>query len=358
MLLWGKQWTRDELTSQVGSLTQVGGISRLAFLEGKARGTTCLQVRTGAGLEFSILPERSMDIYDAGYCGRSLSWHSPTGVVHPAYYDSSGLGWLQSFCGGLLTTCGLTTAGSPSSDAGQELGLHGAISNTPAEWIACSQEWQGDECLLQVRGAVREASVYGPNLLMTRTLSALLGAKSIVIRDTVDNQGFSESPHMQIYHLNFGFPLVTEHSRIFAPSRGVEPRGAFSERTQQDWARFEPPAAGIGERVYYHEMEAAADGLVTVVLVSDDRRRDFGVAIQYRKAELPQFIEWKMPGVNHFVLGLEPANCRVEGRRAERERGTLQTLTPGQKRELGVTLRVLDGTEEVRQALDGSGLSG
>jgi len=33
-----------------------------------------------------------------------------------------------------------------------------------------------------------------------------------------------------------------------------------------------------------------------------------------------------MPGEGTHVLGIEPANCHVAGRAAERERGTLVTL--------------------------------
>ena len=35
-----------------------------------------------------------------------------------------------------------------------------------------------------------------------------------------------------------------------------------------------------------------------------------------------------MMGEGAYVVGVEPANCHVSGRSAERERGTLQTLQP------------------------------
>jgi hypothetical protein len=43
-------------------------------------------------------------------------------------------------------------------------------------------------------------------------------------------------------------------------------------------------------------------------------------------------VEWKMMGEGAYVVGLEPANCHVEGRCVERERGTLQILEPGESR--------------------------
>ena len=39
-----------------------------------------------------------------------------------------------------------------------------------------------------------------------------------------------------------------------------------------------------------------------------------------------------MLGQGAYVLGIEPANCHVEGRARERERGTLEFLQPGEKR--------------------------
>ena len=40
-------------------------------------------------------------------------------------------------------------------------------------------------------------------------------------------------------------------------------------------------------------------------------------------------------------MGIEPANCHVEGRAAERERGTLQFLEPGEARTYELALEVV-----------------
>jgi hypothetical protein len=54
---------------------------------------------------------------------------------------------------------------------------------------------------------------------------------------------------------------------------------------------------------------------------------------------------------NTVCFGLEPANCRTLGRRAERDRGTLQMLSPGERREFRLELGVLSGAEEVANAI-------
>ena len=52
-------------------------------------------------------------------------------------------------------------------------------------------------------------------------------------------------------------------------------------------------------------------------------------------------------GVREYVVGMEPANCWVEGRAKERERGTLQFLKPGETRKYHLELGVLDGREAI-----------
>lgn len=346
--------TRNSLENHIGRLSQVGGISPFVHAEGKAKGTSTLRVRTAMGLEFWVVPDRGIDIYEASYKGQSLCWHSPTGVVHPSYYSNRGLEWLNSFAGGLVCTCGLTTAGAPSDDGGEKLGLHGPISNTPAENVNWSESWEGDDCVLTVSGKVRETSVFGPNLLLERTISTSLKSSSVLIYDVVENEGFKESPLMVLYHLNFGFPLLTERTRIYGPSQAIEPATEVAARTVDDWASFNAPQQNTTERVYFHRMLPDATGKVTVVLVSDNENPEFGVALSYDSRALPEFNQWKMTGTNHFVLGLEPANCRTLGREAERQRGTLQMIAPGERREFWLELKVLEGKQQVAEAIQES----
>ena len=343
--------SRDFIAQRTGRLSQVGGITSFTHADGKAKGVSTLRIRTAAGLEFWVLPDRGMDIFEASFMGRSLSWHSPTGIVHPAYYSNRGLEWLKNFSGGLLATCGISTAGTPSEDESESLGLHGSISNTPAEHVTWSEEWHGDDCLFTVTGKVRETAVHGPNLLLERTLTTSLKSASFSIHDIVENQGTKPSPLMMLYHFNFGFPLLTERSKVYAPSHAQEATTDHASHSRSQWDAFEPPMQGTDERVYFHQMEPDAQGHVTVVLVSDADLPNFGIALSYDSAALPEFVQWKMTGANHFVLGLEPGNCKSLGRAAERARGTLQILSPGERREFHLELTVLRGTEQVADAV-------
>ena len=351
-----KRGSRQLLLERTGRLSQLGGITHFVHAEGKSKGVSTLRVRTARGLEFWVLPDRGMDIFEASFRGGSLCWHSPTGVVHPAYFSSRGLDWLESFAGGLLCTCGLSTVGAPSDDDGQSLGLHGSISNTPAEHLTWFERWEGDDCIFTISGKVREASVHGANLLLQRTISTTLQSGSITLHDSVENQGVRDSPLMLLYHFNFGFPLLTERSQVFGPSLALEASGSYASRTVADWSTFGLPEFGAEERVYSHQMQPDPEGRVTVVLVSDRDQPDLGVSLSYDGSALPEFTQWKMTGANHFVLGLEPGNCRTQGRAAERKRGTLQTLAPGERREFDLKVTMLDGAEQVAAAIKASGL--
>ncbi len=64
------------------------------------------------------------------------------------------------------------------------------------------------------------------------------------------------------------------------------------------------------------------------------------VRLSWDARRLLVLVQWKMPAVGAYVLGLEPANCHVEGRPAERERGTLVSLQPGQAIEYNLELSV------------------
>ena len=158
MRLYDRNLTRRELEARVGRIEQVGGVRRMVLTEGKEQGTEVIQVRTGAGLAYHVLPSRCLDISLATVGDVPISWQSGNGDVHPAYYDPGGLEWLRTAAGGLLMTCGFTQAGAPNNDGGVELGLHGRAHHTAASQVAAQGRWDGDEYDMAVSGTVEESS--------------------------------------------------------------------------------------------------------------------------------------------------------------------------------------------------------
>ena len=350
--LFGKNVTRRELEARTGRLHQTGGIRTLRFDNGPEDGSKLFQVESGTGLAYHVLPDRGLDIASAKYCGASLSWDSPCGEAHPAHFDPSGLGWLKTFYGGLVCTCGMSWCGAPCEDDGEALGLHGRISHTPARNLQVAEEWNGDRCMLRIEGDLRETVVFGENVLCHRKITTELGTNTIRIQDTVTNEGFVPAPHMFLYHINLGYPVVSGDSRLLTNAEVVTPRDAEAEDGKENYVRFDPPIVGYKEKVYFHEMKPDAQGYVSVAIVNEEFRKGhgIGVLVRYGHAALPRFIQWKNTGTTTYVCGLEPANSLVMGRADEKERGTLEYLEPGQAKEYDVTISVLCRPQEIEEA--------
>ena len=347
--LFGRSLSREELLQRVGDMRQVAGVRLAELADGPERGVRVADVYTGSGFSFTVLLDRGMDIGAATYNGRALAWQAQPGTPAPSFYEPQGLGWLRTFHGGLVATCGLTQVGAPCEDQGEALGLHGRIGHIPARHVYADAGWDGDEYVIWVQGKMRETVIFGEDLLLTRRISARMGESRLFIEDTVENIGHLPTPHMMLYHCNFGWPLIDEGTELIVPSTTVTPRDAVAEPGLDQHHRFETPQPGYAEQVFFHNARADADGYVTAVLANRtlDDGRGFGAYIRYRQAELPQLIEWKQMGAGTYVVGVEPANCLVMGRAAERERGTLVILEPGEKREYRVEIGVLPDNDAI-----------
>src|ERR687888_314030 len=74
--LYGREWTRSELLERVGDVSQVGGARPIRYAEGPEDGVPAVQVRTGGGLSFTVLPGRGLDLGEAHFNGAPLCWRS------------------------------------------------------------------------------------------------------------------------------------------------------------------------------------------------------------------------------------------------------------------------------------------
>ena len=345
--LFGKPWTRAALMQHAGDVQQLGGARPVVLDDGPARGVRAIDVRTGGGFAFSVLPDRGMDVFRAELAGASLAWHSSTGPTAPAFFEPEGLGWLRGFYGGLLVTCGLTYAGPPHKDGAQELGLHGRASYLPASDVAVLQDWEGDEYRIELRGRVRETSVFGDDVALTRTITTSLGESGFRLVDEIENLGHQPAPHMLLYHVNGGFPVVTAESELLTASTEVTQGGAKAAR--EAWSRFQPPTAGFTEEVYFHRLKAGRDGRTTVALVNRgfDGGRGIGYALRFPVSQMPCFTEWKMMGQGLYVVGTEPGNVYPEPREKLRREGRLAMLQPGGKKRYEIEFSALGSGGEI-----------
>jgi Domain of unknown function (DUF4432) len=337
--LFGRHWGRSELLERVGDVSQVGGARLVELAEGPEAGVRVAELRTGSGFAFTVLPGRGMDLGFAEYRGMPLCWRSPTGEVAAPFYEPEGEGWLRGFAGGLMATCGLTTAGWPSTDAGQSLPLHGRASYLPARNVSVDGEWQGDDYVMWVQGRTREAVVFGENVRLTRRVWARLGESRLFVDDVVHNLGHAAVPHMIAYHINVGFPVLDEGSELISSAHEIQPMTDEFTAALDTYAQYGPPEANAKSAVLVHSPVADADGWAQTALVN--RRRGLGVYVKQRPDQLPWLWQWKHTGLGAYVAGVEPANCFGRGRADDRARGTLQFLPPGGEQKYNLEIGVM-----------------
>ena len=337
--LYGKTYSRAELLERAGDVAQFGGVTLKTLADGAGREVRVADISTGSGFRFTVLVDRGLDVGAADWAGKPLAWQSGAGVVHPAYYDPKELEWLRSFPGGLMVGCGPDNVGMYCVDEGEELGLHGRLSNTPAELLSYGGKWEGDEYHMWVAGRVRHYKVFGANLVLVRTIRTRLGSDVLRIEDTVTNAGFASTPFQILYHCNFGFPVVSPDTELWVETEHSAPRDDAAAVGFDRHTRFEDPTPGYAEQVFLHQPLPDAEGYGRAALVN--RALDFGAYVRFRLAELPNLVQWKMMGQGTYVVGLEPANCGVAGRAADRAEGTLPLLEPGESRSLAVEIGVL-----------------
>jgi len=347
--LFGKNMSRKDILERVGDISQLAGVRVVELADGRERGVRAAQFRTAGGLAFTVLIDRGMDLDRADYKGVPLCWRSATQSVHPSYFEPEGDGWLRSFFGGLLTTCGLTYAGHPTTDEGEELGLHGRISHIPARNVQVEESWEGDDFIMRVSGEVTEAAVFGPHMVLRRSVTARLGERRLLINDTVENRGHRPEPLMVLYHVNFGYPIVDGSTRLVAAVESVAPMDERAEAESDQYAQFLPPQADYEERCYRFQFRPDEEGYVHVGLINPEALSGAGLGayLRFPKDQLPYLVEWKMMGRGVYVVGVEPGNCPLMPRDKPRERGELVSLEPGEVQRFDIEVGVLEGAEEL-----------
>lgn len=328
---------------ELGDLSQFASGRRVRLSDGSEDGLRAVDVRVAGGLHALVLTDRGMDIGQAWCAGYPLAWQSPTGAVHPSYFRDDV--WLRSFHGGLLFTAGLQNVGNPVMDEGEQHGLHGRISNIPARDVSVTTIEDERGLAVEVRGSVRETSVYGVDLLLRRTLRFPVGEPLVELHDEVENLGFTPAPVYLLYHVNLGYPVVAEGARLIAPPATVEGWDEVSRTAEPDHAAFVAPQAGFPVQVFEHRLPASAPDSVTVGIVNAGYRESdgIGVTVTYDRRQLPRLWQWRNLGEGLYVTALEPSNCGLLGRIEEGASGNTATLAPGASLAFDVAIRAAVG---------------
>jgi hypothetical protein len=342
--------------NKVGNVAQIGGIETSVLDNGLGRGTRIAWVNTGAGLRYKVVIDRGLDIVDAFYNAHSLAWLSHAGVTAPKPDAHHDLEWLWSFGGGLLTTCGLTHVGGPETDEFGRRGLHGRIGNTPAQVESIIQpDLRTGSVEMSITAVMKQHRVFGPNLELRRTISSTLGVPTLRVHDVVTNVGNTKTPHMLLYHCNYGWPLVDEGTKIVyrgrCESRGLDMDNAIfnDERDFRTCSRPLKSHRAGGEGCGFIDVKPDKKGMCTVGLYN--KKLGLAVATRYAKEQLPCLANWQHWGPGEYVTGLEPGTNFPIGQAAARRQKKLIHLAPGKSRTYDLEISVLTAKEDIHRFL-------
>lgn len=343
----GKEYTKHDLLQRVGNIGQIAGVRPVVLADGRAAGVHALDVKTGGGLEFSVLQDKGMDLFDFSFKGTNVCFQSKPGVVSAQLADLYGMGsgFKHSIAGGMMYTCGLQNNGGACVDQGSDHVFNGRIRNIPAEKLSIISKWDGDEYLLGVEGDIRETGLFSSNLVMHRSIHTKLGAKSLTLCDEVTNEGFSNAFPMIMYHINLGYPLLDENMHLILPDAQMEGLGELAQRDIASYNVMTPPTANAIEYAFVRHQATDSYGWSAAAAYND--RLEIGLYIRYNSSAMPKLIEWKcmMPG--DYVLGLHVSNS-LFGRTAMLEQGALKALAPMETRCFCVEFGILEGKEEAK----------
>lgn len=330
-----------ELLKQLGNIDQIAGIRESQLLRGRGEQIHIAEFYNAAGLRFTVVPDRCMDLFDFSYKGVNLSFQSKNGLTSPQAFCPSNGEFAEQWPGGMLVTCGLGNVGG-HSDEGGVFPTHGRISHVPAKNFGTETYWENGDYVLRATGEVHQTKMYGRHLSIRRTLETSLNSKTLKIHDIISNFEPTDEPYMLLYHVNFGYPLLQEDTCVEASKADLSPMNPISG----DYHHMTAPIDGKGEELYFRtNLGDRACGVIY------NERLELGAYVAFDTKNLPNMVQWKMMKSHDYVLALEPCNTFGINRKEAMAENKIAVLPAYSSVENHLEIGVLDGLTEIRQFL-------
>ena len=290
-------------------------LRRVTLAEGKAKGTTVIEVCTAGGLQVDIFPDSGLDIGQVRYKGVNMTFICKNGYDSPATFIPYENNFLNTYPGGMMYTCGLRNVGPGNRDNGEYHDLHGRYHGLAAEQVSAYVE---DDTII-IRGVIRESALFGHCLQLTRVIRIPIFGAKVTVSDQLSNLAHQDQEFMLLYHCNFGYPFLSEKAHLeFPAQRKTTGRTPFAEAFLGKEHTFDQPVAGEEERCFFHEEMERKVALVNESLATK-------MTMTWSET-LPILVQWRTMASGDYALGLEPTNSYINGRSAERELGTLPVI--------------------------------
>jgi len=330
-----------ELLKYLGNIDQVAGIRESQVLRGRGEQMHIAEFYNAAGLRFTVMPDRCMDLYDLSYKGVNFSFQTKNGMLSPQGYCPTDGEFGEEWPAGMMVTCGLDNVGGHCHEGG-EFPTHGRISHMPCKRFGTRAHWEGNNYILRANGEVHQGKLFGRHLSLERTIETGLNDKSLKIHDVITNHEAEDEPYFLLYHVNFGYPIVQMDS-VAAFSKGETIK--FTPNAD-DPIHMSAPIDGKEEELFFHLTEG--DKAYAVIY---NERLELGAYVAYDTKYLPRLLQWKSMKSHDYVLGLEPCNTWGVNRAQALKEGKAAILPAYSSVETDLEIGILDGAKEIQAFL-------
>ncbi len=332
-----------ELLKKLGNIDQLAGIRESTLLRGRGQGIRLAEFYNAAGLRFTVVPDRCMDLFDLSYKGVNLAFQSKNGLTSPLAYNAMDGEFAEQWPAGAMVTCGLDNVGGPSA-VGGNFPTHGRTGHVPAKTFGTDTRWEGEDYLLTATGEMHQTKMFSRHLSLRRTVQTGLFDKTIRIHDVVTNFEATAEPYLMLYHINFGYPLLQADSKVaVSGNMTVEP----VTKETSDYRTMAEPVPNCPEELYLHTVQSGD----TAAAVIYHEGLGLGAYVRFDTKNLPGLLQWKKMSAHDYVVGLEPCNTYGCNRKQLKEQGRLPMLEPYTSAENRLEIGVLDGKEEIQAFL-------
>ena len=274
---------------EISNFQQIASVRRYTITEGISKDLKIIDCNNGK-IRFLLNESKALDVMQLYYKGENVSFISKNG------FTAREIGFMKRFEGGMVYTVGLDSAGGREG-----FELHGTIHNNVATVTQCTCDENG----ITVCAEIRDAEIFGKNLVLKRRIYSAIGTGTLNITDTLVNEGYKQEDYCILYHINVGYPMLDIGGKIVGDIKEIEPRTPWAKEKQSEIYDITEPLDNQEETCYFLKLAKPE-----ITLVNQKLARKFTVS--YSDKTLPYMVEWKSMASGDYALGLEPCSTKLD----------------------------------------------
>jgi hypothetical protein len=282
-----------------------------------------------------MLPYQGQQIWSAVFSGRELGMRS---MFSEPQAERDVLRNLARY----MLHCGVTGIGAPGPQ--DQHALHGELPNAPYQhaWLVAGEDKAGS--YIGLSGSYEFIEVFNAHYRFTPLVKLYQGSTLLQVQVTLENLNQTPLEYLYLAHINlrpvdygrlvYSTAVNPANVRVRAdlpPTMQVKP--GYREFVQQLAEHpelhhiFSPGMPYDPEVVFYIKFLADDQGWASSMQVHPDGSADI---VRHKPGQLSHGVRWICRTANQEGLGFEPATAEVEGFTAEKAKGNVRVLAPGE----------------------------